>query len=111
MPNEKLFEAMELSIPFKTRYLTMYEVAEQYYAVIKQAMGILEKGDCLSYEYTGDEDTLYRIQKRGKDRFALQDAKNPDTVREITANQLLNLLFAHAPFMPMVGTERGVDLR
>ena len=110
MPNEPLFEAMELSPPFNIKMVTMKDAAEQYYRMVKLAMDILERGGCVCYEHTTDE-KLYYIQKRGRDRFGFTHSGKINDVMEISAEKVLNILFAHVPFMPMVGEERGVNLK
>lgn len=92
----------------RTVYYDMYQVAEHYHGLIKQTLDILDKGACACYEHSGHE-TVYNIQKRGKDLFAFQNAETA-IIEEITANELLNRLFAHAPFIPMVGTSVGKTL-
>ena len=110
MPNEPLFEVMETKPPFNIRLATMKEISEQFYANIKQAMKILERGGCAAYEHSGDG-TMYYIQKRGKDRFAFQDASKKEVIHELSANDILNILFSHAPFTTFIGEELGKDLK
>jgi hypothetical protein len=121
MPNERVFEAVNVQDYIMglmtgqerpSKKLNMYEVAESYYKQIQHFMKMLETDKTVCYEHAGTNH-FYRWQRKGVDRFAMQvlmDGHEPQTFI-FRANDVLNTIFKHVPFMALVGTEADMSLQ
>lgn len=112
MPNEKLFECLTNEIdpaklllgigglPLKTVMKNGYEVAEQYYLIVTNSLKYLEEGKKILLESTKDEETsTYWIKKKSSNLFSF---KTPQEEFEVDMLTVLNFLFKHAPYIPVV---------
>lgn len=107
MPSTKQFEYMTLTIPFKTDYMDMYEMAEHHLGQIKQLFEIIEREKEENYhasvEIPIDEDH-WDIWKEG-DRFVLENARGDGSAnKNLSPIEFYNWCFEKAPFFGMVGT-------
>lgn len=118
MPSNKVFEATDLNsvvmgfitgtVP-QVKHMNMYEVAEMYYANVVEFMQLLDQGKRISYEHTKSL-TLYRWQRKDVNLFVLHVVSEKTKEEfELTANDALNMIFKHAPFIEVIGTENYTD--
>lgn len=107
MPRTKQFEAVDINdLIFnggKKKYLDMYEISEQFYSHITQIYKFLEEDKTVTFEVPA-EDCLYHIKKIHPGFFELRKSTSePDARSCYTAIELVNFVFAKAPFIAMVG--------
>lgn len=108
MPNTKQFEAMSFTVPFSIQYLSMEEVAAVYFGHITHIMDYLKNDKQATVEIPNEE-RLYKIIRKTSDEFHIKEWGVPGgpVLHTFSANSFLNWLFEKAPFISIVGEEKG----
>ena len=119
MPNEKSIEATDFQDVImaiiqgrepKSHFYTIYEVADIYFAKIKQFLSLLDNGKTTCYEHSKNGN-MYRWQKKGTDIFAFQSLTDAGVETfEVNSNMVLNKIFEHVPFIELIGQEQSMKL-
>ena len=114
MPSHKVIEVLTLSPFLEKTYIDLFELNKSYVEKIQSALKMLDQDSTIAYEFTdveGEYADVVRLQRKGINLFAMQTSASGFTITiAMTANDVLNMLYKHAPYMPMVGCEVGMDL-
>jgi hypothetical protein len=107
MPNTKQFEAFDLNeVLFgsgKITKLSMVEISEIFFLKINEIYKYLEEGKMVSIEVP-EKDMLATITKIDSNHFVLAcKGDQPISLKHLSAIEMVNWIFATAPFMAMVG--------
>lgn len=109
MPNKKQFSSLSLSVPFKIEYLSMVEISEIYSRNIQHIYELLSMDKIVFLEIP-DRDLTCKIIRIDSDQFAVREYRGggPEMVLiSYSPIELVNWLFAAAPFIPYVGESNG----
>lgn len=107
MPNTKQFEAFDINDMLfgsgEMKMLSMVEMSEVFFAKITEIYNYLDEDKMVSIEIP-EEDALATITRINSNQFFLAIKSNePISGKHLTAIELVNWIFAKAPFMAMVG--------
>jgi hypothetical protein len=107
MPNTKQFEAFDINdLIFgsgEIKYLDMFELSDQFFVKIKEILKYLSEEKVASIEIP-NEDCLYNIKKVSSELFLIKMNSVAEVdILQVNGIELVNWLFAKAPFMAMVG--------
>ena len=109
MPKTKQFEAYDLSLfpPFKIIKLSMLEMSEVFYKHILHVYTLLEENKQATVEVPF-EDRLYKMIRINSNQFEMKEYGGDQVVLHLMNGiELVNFLFAKAPFISLVGEEMG----
>jgi hypothetical protein len=107
MPNTKQFEAFDINdLIFgsqEVKKLSMIEISQVFFLKINEIYNYLEEGKMASIEIP-EEDMVATITKIDSNHFVLvRKGFEPINLTHMTAIELVNWIFAKAPFMALVG--------
>jgi hypothetical protein len=106
LPKTKQFEYMDINDFIfgmkEVKYMDMYEISNHYFNHIMLVYKYLEEGKVVVTEVP-EEDCTFHIEKITSEKFIISKNGFADFSSEYNAIELVNWLFAKAPWFSMVG--------
>lgn len=102
MPNKKRFESLNLTVPFTIQLLDMYEITDIYARHITLVYDYIVENKEVSIEVP-NEDKVYKVFQISRDEFFVGEYAGNSEDEVLGPIELVNWLFAKAPFISMVG--------
>jgi hypothetical protein len=107
MPKTKQFESFSFSPMPQIVHLSMEEVAGVFYGHVVTVLKYLDQGEVVAFEVPINEQVV-RIRRVSSSCFELKELGGSDPrTFSFDGMELLNWLFKTAPFISLVGIEKG----